>query len=83
MDGRTHSPALVALGFGRSIIRDSRTMSECHFRVFQRYFVFLFWNALAVFMLGQQAASLLLKTYKNAEEVLITIGENLPKASGP
>lgn len=63
----------------RRVIKDSRTISESHYHVFKRYFGFLFYNALVIFMVTTSVVETVKRAYSNPIEVLNQIGSTLPK----
>ncbi len=63
----------------RRVIRDSRTISESHYHVYKRYFGFLFYNALVIFMVTTSVVETVKRAYSNPIEVLNQIGITLPK----
>lgn len=61
------------------VIKDSRTISEAHYHVFKRYFGFLFYNALVIFMVTTSVVETVKRAYSNPIEILNQIGITLPK----
>jgi hypothetical protein len=64
------------------VLRDSRTVSQAHYNIFKRYFGFLFYNALWVFVISSGIYETILSTYSNPSQVLLQIGNTLPKPAG-
>jgi hypothetical protein len=62
----------------RAVIRDSRTISESHSLIYQRYFGFLFYNALLVFVVTQGVYETIKRTYDNPSQVRHTLAAAVP-----
>lgn len=65
------------------MIRDSRTISESHSLIYQRYFGFLFYNALLVFVVTQGVYETIKRTYDNPSQVRHTLATAVPPISRP
>jgi hypothetical protein len=65
----------------RFIFRETRSSSETHKHVLQRYFALLFWNVLVVLLLSSTVLTTLESLWHNPKDLLTTIGNSFPQVS--